>query len=137
MPLQINDVTKSLRTFVWEYLDEEVTITYNLYLFTPELEAEINASLQEEEVAAALVENLLVILVDWDILDGEEKVPITQDSLMKLPVRLMADLMQAIGIDAGGDVEEGKGSVAQLRSRNRAQRRQHSGTSSKQQGSFQ
>jgi len=137
VPLQINDVSKHLRTFIWEYLDEEVTVTYNLYLFTPELEAEINAGLADDNVAEALVENMLVILVDWDIMDGDEKVPITKDSLMKIPVRLMGDLMQAIGEDAGGDVDEGKGSVAQLRSRNRAQRRQRSGTSSKQQGSFQ
>jgi hypothetical protein len=138
MPLQISDLGKERRTFTWEYLDQEIEITYNVYQFTPEMEAEINAGGHtDERMSQILVENLLAILIDWDVLDGEDKIPLEYDRLMELPTRLMADLMQAIGQDAGGDEEEGKSSGGRS-SQNRASRRaRRSGTiSSVRQGSF-
>lgn len=138
MPLQIKDLGKEERTFTWEYLGEDISITYNIYRFTPEMEAEINAGgIDEGRMSQLLVENLLTILIDWDIFDGEEKIPLEYDYVCALPTRLLADLLQAIGEDAGGDDEEGKSSGGRSQ-RNRASRRaRRSGTnSSSRQGSF-
>lgn len=136
MPLQIADVGKEQRTFTWEYLGEEIPITYNLYIFTPEVEDEIEELVGDSEFQTrGLVQMVLHLVTDWEILDGEEKIPITREGLAKVPVRVLADLMSAIRDDAGGDEEEGKASGARS-SRNREQRRHRGGTSSRQQGSF-
>jgi hypothetical protein len=138
MPLQIQDLGKERRTFTWEYLGEDIEITYNVYQFTPEMEAEINAGgVTDERASQILTENLLTILIEWDIYNGDEKVPLEYDALMQVPTRLMADLLQAIGEDAGGDVEEGKSSGGRS-SQNRASRRaRRTGTtSSSRRGSF-
>lgn len=138
MPLQISDLGKEQRTFTWEYLGEEVQVTYNVYKFTPEMEAQINSGgVTEERMAQILVENLLIILVEWDVMDGDKVVPIEYDAFMALPTRLLGDLMLAIGEDAGGDEEQGKRSGGRSRP-NRASRRAsvHGIDSSKQQGSF-
>jgi hypothetical protein len=138
MPLQVSDLGKEVRTFTWEYLGEEIEIKYNVYRFTPEMEAEIGAGGAEEgRMAQLLVENVLAILIDWDIYDGEEKIPLEYDALMEVPIRLLADLMEAIGNDAGGDDEEGKSSGGRSRSNRASRRAQRSGsTSSRQRGSF-
>lgn len=138
MPLQVSDLGKERKTFTWDYLGEEIEITYNIYRFTPEMEAEIGAGGAEEgRMAQLLVENVLAILIDWDIYDGEEKIPLEYDALMEVPVRLLADLMEAIGNDAGGDDEEGKSSGGRSRSNRASRRARRSGaTSSSQQGSF-
>lgn len=138
MPLQISDLGKERRTFTWEYLGEEIEVTYNVYRYTPEMEAEINSGgLTDERASQILVENLLTILLDWDVMNGEEKVTLDYDTFMALPTRLLADLLQAIGEDAGGDEEQGKSSGGRLRS-NRASRRasRRGSVSSRQQGSF-
>ena len=139
MPLQISDLGKERRTFTWEYLGEEVNVTYNIYQFTPEMEDDILSRRDDDEMAGLLVDNLLSIVIDWDVMDGDHKVPLTKEGLSIVPIRLMSDLMQAIGEDAGGDDEEGKASGGQSRSRpNREQRRRsrRGTTSSSQQGSF-
>lgn len=138
MPLQISDLGKERRIFTWEYLGEEIEVTYNMYQFTPEMEAEINAGgLDESRAAHNLVEYILTIVLDWEVFDGDEKVPIEFDALMALPVRLLADLMNAIGEDAGGDEEEGKGSGGRSRSNRASRRAQRRGSSSSRRvGSF-
>ena len=138
MPLQISDLGKERRTFTWEYLGEDIEVTYNVYRYTPEMEAEINSGgLTDERASQILVENLLTILLDWDVMNGEEKVLLDYDTFMSLPTRLLADLLQAIGEDAGGDDEEGKSFGGRSRS-NRASRRasRRGSASSRQQGSF-
>jgi hypothetical protein len=136
MPLNINDLGKERRTFVWEYLGEEISVTYNIYQVTPEFEAELEDAIGDSEFQTqALIEMVLKVVLDWDILDGDEKIPMTVEGLQKVPTRILADVMQAIGTDSGGDETEGKSSGARSR-RNRAMRRHPGGTSSRQQGSF-
>jgi hypothetical protein len=138
MPLQVKDLGKEQRTFIWDYLGEEVSITYNVYKFTPEMEEQINeGGVTEERMARILVENLLIILIAWDVMDGEEVVPIEFDAFMSLPTRLLGDLMMAIGEDAGGDAEQGKRSGGRSQPNRASRRASVRGIgSSKQQGSF-
>jgi len=138
MPLQISDLGKERRTFTWEYLGEEIEITYNIYLFTPEMEAEINSGgVTEERLSQILVENLLVIMVDWDVMDGDQKVPLTYEAFMALPTRLIGDLMMAIADDAGGDSEQGKRFGGRSQQNRASRRRSRTGIdSSRQVGSF-
>jgi hypothetical protein len=138
MPLQISDLGKERKTFIWEYLGEEIEVTYNVYKFTPEMEAEINSGgNMDERVSQILVENLLIILLDWDVMDGENKVPLEYDAFMALPTRLIADLMMAIGEDAGGDAEQGKRSGGRSQPNRASRRASRIGTDSyKRVGSF-
>jgi hypothetical protein len=132
----LQDVSKEERSFTWHYLGEDIEITYSLYRYTPEFEADLEDLVGDSEfVTRGIVESVLHIVISWDIYDGEDVVPLTTEGLQKVPVRVLGDLMQAISEDAGGDEEEGKSSGGRSQ-RNREQRRHRGGTSSRQQGSF-
>lgn len=69
-------------------------VGYNPSAYTPRLEAQLRNGTEGPADLAAL---LVAVLKDWDLTDEEEQpVPITLDSLLGLPITLLAQIAEVV-----------------------------------------
>lgn len=80
-----------------------LTVWYSQNAFTPRLEqmARDLTSSPDEAASKALCVLLSRLILDWDLTEEDEvtKVPITQDSLLDLPIKLLTDVISTINKD--------------------------------------
>lgn len=74
-----------------------VSVTYRPSKITPILEESIQKRINEQRGGAALVELLTESVIDWDLLDNDEKpIPPSREIFEKLPIKFLSLVCQAI-----------------------------------------
>ena len=105
--------------------DEGINVTYNPQRYTVALEDKLEeiAGRSFQSVSYILMltgwhpgdkgfeeddEEVDGLLVEWDLMDGDQPVPIRADSLKQLPLEFVSALLEAIKADNNPSSEEGK-----------------------------
>jgi len=100
MPVRVGNLVRDRRTVTMPIGDESLTITYQPSGITPDTEDKLREYAADQRGGAMLVALLVDCLVEWDLLDDRGKpLPITADSLRKLPTIFLAQVAQAITED--------------------------------------
>ncbi len=100
MPIQIRDLSKDSKT-ITDYETEQgpVTFTYKPSVYSAEVEDKSREYTDDRRAATGVAYLLSLMLIDWDLLDGEEKFPPTLDNLKMLPTAFLGEILEAIGAD--------------------------------------
>lgn len=100
MPITLKSLRAEEREIKVPVGGEHLTVWYRPGALTPELE---DASRQaEDEGSTAPLRRMLSLLVSrWDLSEDEGKkpVPITQESLARVPSKILVDIVTSIGED--------------------------------------
>lgn len=89
MPITLTDLQGNTRTLTVEYDGDTVTIVYRPGAITP--------SSSQDFSRQTTADQLLELLVSWDVLDDKGKaLPVSKDLLDTLPARFLAHLVSAI-----------------------------------------
>lgn len=102
MGIQVTNLRKDERTFTFTLGDDAAEITYRPSGVTPKSLARVREA-GEDEGEKAVVNLLLDVLVRWDIMDGDDMWPITEDRLGDLPLTFLADVLDGIQTDMVGE----------------------------------
>lgn len=94
MPLSLNDLRQGIRTIKVETLAGDVNVTYKLGAVTPTIRNE------RDKPGMLGVASLLSYWIEkWDLMDGDEMYPITEESLCALPESFLLDVYAGINGD--------------------------------------
>jgi hypothetical protein len=117
MPLELSDLKVKRRSVAVQYDDEIINIEYCPGMVTPEYQSAMLAlakcDTNEDQVAAW--EQILAVMVSWDITNDGEPLPITRETLGIMPTDLLIAIMQAITADANPNARSAGTSGAGLR----------------------
>jgi hypothetical protein len=94
MPITLKDLQSLRRTITVETAAGELNVTYRLGAITPASRAEF-----DRPGIAGIASHLAQWIEKWDLLDGDEMYPLTEDALMALPDSLLLDVYGAINGD--------------------------------------
>lgn len=104
MPIKLSSVTHDVKkaSFVVKMGDDEekVDFAYKPNAYTPRLE-KARQTIVEGNLVGDILISMLVEVLDWvDITDDAGvRIPITEDGLSIVPLRVLSDLMTAINND--------------------------------------
>lgn len=109
--MRLEDLRKNLRHVVVEVnigqnevgeeQTEKLIFTYRPSELTPDMTRRLGASLESEWKAEWSLKYLVALLVEWDLLDGDEPYPITLESLAVLPDYFLGQVIAALTEDMG------------------------------------
>jgi hypothetical protein len=98
MGVQLSDLMADRREVVVSLKGLEFMVAYNPSAYTPELESMI-LNIDEKRPVGTTAELLESIVVDWDLIDGTEKVPVNHDSFVRMGIMVLAAILGAINAD--------------------------------------
>lgn len=96
MPLDIRSLSARSREISVEYAGEIIRVTYAPAKVTPAWERGFQEALKDEWRTRALVDALAEILVGWDLTEEGAPLPVTRESLARLPLDLLGAIFSAI-----------------------------------------
>lgn len=100
MPLRLSQLRADMRSVTLDIEGESLTITYRPSAITPEAEDQLRDLSGQARPGAALAELLANLIAGWDLFgDDEQPLPITPETLRRLPTAFLASAMQAIAED--------------------------------------
>lgn len=98
MPINIQELGKKIRPVTFEFMGEKGTLHYRAGANTARaaIEWQERFDSEEENQIELLAERLTEIIDSWDLVDGDKPLPVTQDTLLDLPMPLLEAMMRAI-----------------------------------------
>lgn len=93
---QLKDLRKPAAAAVVPFNGEDVNITFDPNEFTPEVENNYVDLANQGKPSCGFVQILMPLLLSWDVKDGSETVPITEEVLMGLPTEFLSALIGGI-----------------------------------------
>lgn len=113
MPLQLSDLKAKLRKVPVEWEDETLTVEYWPQRFSPSYQDKVAKMIktqgQTESDGWAI---MLEVLAGWDIMDGDQPVPVNKGTISSLPNSLLMAILMAIRTDAFPNPTSGGTSAA-------------------------
>jgi hypothetical protein len=85
---------KETKKTVIKFGEEELNVSYKPMAYTAELEMRMEAARSKPASTAASI--LSEILVEWDLLENGEPVPITKERLQKIPLEFLGMVFEGI-----------------------------------------
>lgn len=110
MPIRLSDLQKDERTCTVEYGGETCEVTYRPSGYTPLVESQLQDEAEAGKPGLALAGLLSKILIGWEVMDGEKKVPTTYNSLVNLPEAFLVAVVNKITDDVQVGREDRKNS---------------------------
>ena len=108
MPVSLSQLQNRRKTVEIEYDTETVQVVYNPAAITVKTLQELTSG---DDKAHALIRNLQLFMVDWDVEDGDgNKVPISAELLEELPIDFLVAISE--GIDKDVQPGEAKGATS-------------------------
>lgn len=102
MPVSLSQLQRQRKSIAIDYADQSVEVVYNPAAITVKTLQELTSG---DDKANALIRNLRLFMLDWDVEDGEgAKVAITDEVLEELPI----DFLVAISEGINKDVQPGE-----------------------------
>lgn len=109
--MRLSQLLGEKRTIEAEFEGDTLTLTYDPSAYTAEAEDRYMAARETQRNIGSLVEALLVLLINWDLVDEEgATVPIDRETLRSLPGKFLNDCMDAINEDSAPKKTKGKNS---------------------------
>lgn len=105
--MDVKSLAAKTRSVVVQYAGDAITITYAPARITPRWEQAVNERLRGDWKSGALVAALTDVVVDWDVTDGGEPWPPTEEHLAQLPTELLAEVLAAIVEDQRPNARSG------------------------------
>lgn len=108
MPVSLSQLQRQRKTIAIEYAEQTVNVVYNPAAITVKTLQELTSG---DDKANALIRNLQLFMLDWDVEDEGGKVAITDEVLENLPI----DFLVAISEGINKDVTPGEAKGATLK----------------------
>lgn len=119
MPIRLTDLQRDEREFEFEFNGETMQVTYQPSAYTPATEDEMQAAFESGRPANGLARILSHVILDWELMDGEERLPVEIAVLTRLPNEFLVALSNAVVADqqedrdtlknsGGGSLRKGK-----------------------------
>lgn len=99
--MRLSNIVMDSRTITLHLEQGDLTCTYRPSGYTAEVEEILLAS--STKPLTTLVEILANMLVSWDLLDGEQEIPITKENLSKLPAMFLVAVLKGLMEDMKPD----------------------------------
>jgi len=113
MGIKLADLTRDTRTIAVPVGEETLNVTYQPSWLTPETEEKLHKLGESGRAGQSLVSFLLPCLVSWDLLDDDgQPLPLADKTLRKLPIKLLSQIVQAVGEDMRPNLTSGETSAA-------------------------
>lgn len=93
--MQLSDIVSDQRKIVAHLSQGDLNITYRPSGYTAEVESQVMDGLSARPVGT-LCTILAPMLIDWDLMDGENGFPVREDALGRLPAGFLIAVLQAI-----------------------------------------
>jgi hypothetical protein len=111
MPISINDLRREQRTVNFDFLGDQVSVTYRPGAVTPEVEDAMQTAQERERPANGLAEVVSMLLVEWDVLDENgTAIPTDLETCRTLPTEFLSAIVVAIVDDNRAGREDRKNS---------------------------
>lgn len=111
MPISLAELKSNTRTVVIPYFDDAVRVTYLPSELTPTVESQIRVSAVEDD-NSVMLDVLSRLIVEWDVMDGDEPLPHTPEVLTHLPTPFLSAIFQGIREDMAPKPKSGRSSFA-------------------------
>ncbi len=98
MSIQLSELNQEIRTIEIPFGEKMLNVKYHVHGYTGEIEAEILSN-GERMPASTMARILSKILVEWDLMNGEEAYPTTEGTLAKLSLTFLTQVLTAIAQD--------------------------------------
>lgn len=107
MPLNLANLKHNTRSVSIDYFGEPVNLTYRPSEMTPATEAELQGAADEERTEV-MVRTVARLVTAWDVMDGDEPLPITADVLRGLPSAFLLHVLDGIQADMRPKAKTGR-----------------------------
>lgn len=103
--LSLSDIIEDAATIEVPIGENTLELTYKPSEFTPEQEQRFVAKQKGEVKSDALVQWVVDLVTEWQLWDGDRRIPVTTEELSKLPLSFIGDVIMGIAEDVAGKVE--------------------------------
>jgi len=93
--MQLSDIVRDTRKLVVHFDNGDLNITYRPSSYTAEVESQVMDGLNTRPVGT-LCKMLAPMLMEWDLMDGDKPLAISEKTLDKLPGQFLITILQAI-----------------------------------------
>lgn len=112
MPLSLSTLAAKTRKLAVQWDGETVQIEYKTAAVNPAYQSMLQKLDNKKSDQAAQWEAVFGVIAKWDIVDDGAPLPITKESLAKLPTSLLVAISNAIIEDVNPNPKSGKPSAA-------------------------
>lgn len=103
MPIDVHALAKDRRQIDFEFGGMTMPVTYRPSVMTGRFAQEMADGVTVEDFAKKLCE----VIVDWDLMNGSEKLAVNPDAVVDLPTamvkKMLNDIVEDSGLDSPGE----------------------------------
>jgi len=104
MPIDLHALAKDKRQIEFEFGGMTMPVVYRPSVMT----GRFAQQLTDGETIDDLTEQIVQVIVEWDLKDGDKPIPVSTDALASLPTAMLRKMMDDIAEDSGLTPPEGK-----------------------------